>query len=128
MVSLFNLHGHALINLLQFIEDNISGTDTESDNGTLSSKCKRCPEDQRYVMAGLSSHPALTTLPRNVKRTKSHQSLADVHPTVLSLLNTSSAQDPRFTPTSDSDSVLYYVRLCSLLFISYLIVDSARSE
>ena len=49
------------------------------------------------------------------------------HHPLLSLLNASSAQDPRFAPASDSDSVSYYVWLCSLLFISYLIVDSARS-
>ena len=82
MFSLFNSHGRALINLLQFIEDNVSGTDTESDDGTLGSKHKCCPEGQRYVVARLSSHPTLTTRPRNMKHTKSHQSLADVCPMV----------------------------------------------
>ena len=46
---------------------------------------------------------------------------------MLSLLNMSGVQDPRFVPTSDLDSLFYYVWLCSLVSIFYLIIDSARS-
>ena len=72
-------------NLFQFIEDNSgdnAGTDSASDDGTPGSKRKHCAQDQRYAAVRLDSYYTFTMHPRNLKRKKSYQSLADVRPTV----------------------------------------------